>query len=150
MASVRRRLARVEVTLDRRERALLSAMVDDLAPEVGTARRTVLRAYEDEELEREYARWTRPEVDAARRADIEGMRRWLAGGDDRVRLDDDAALGWVRALEHLRLVAGARLGIEKDGWEESAPEELLESHDYAVLVTLGWLQEALLEALGDP
>lgn len=121
-------------------------MVDDLAPEVGRRGWTVTRAYEDDALEEEYARWTRPEVDAARRADVDTLRRWLAGSEDRARLDEEEVLTWLRALEHLRLVAGSRLGITEDGWEERAPEHLLESRDYAMLVTLGWLQESLLEA----
>ena len=147
MASVRRRLNRVEITLDRNEREVLLHIVDDLADEFGTAARTIPHAYDDPELEKEYARWTRPEVDAVRRADVDAVRAALRGRDDRLRLDEDSALLWLRALNHLRLVAGARMGIDADGWEEEAAPQILESDAYAVLVTLGWLQESIVEAL---
>jgi hypothetical protein len=147
MASVRRRLGRVEVTLDGEERELLLEVVDDLAPELGIAARTSQKAYDDPDLDREYQHWTKPDIDMARDADVDALRGWLGGAEDRVRLDEDTALAWLRALNHLRLVAGARLGIEEDGWEESAPEQLLGTSNYTVLITLGWLQEGIVAAL---
>ena len=147
MASVRRRLGRVEVTLDGEERELLLEVVDDLTPELGIAARTSQKAYDDPDLDHEYQRWTKPDIDMARDADVDALRSWLGGAEDRVRLDEDTALAWLRALNHLRLVAGARLGIEEDGWEEAAPEQLLSTSNYTVLITLGWLQEGIVAAL---
>jgi len=147
MASVRRKAGRVEVVLDGREREILAGAVDDLATELGIAARTSQRAYDDPDLESEYQRWTKPDVDRARNRDVDALRGWLGGTEDRARLDEDDALVWLRALNHLRLVCGARLGIEEDGWEEAASEELTESTAYAVLTTLGWLQEAITAAL---
>jgi hypothetical protein len=53
----------------------------------------------------------------------------------------------VRALNRLRLVAGVRLGITEDGWEDSlGPQDVL-SDELAMLNDLGWLQEGILRAL---
>ena len=67
---------------------------------------------------------------------------------DPLRLSEEEALTWVRALNHLRLVAGARLGIDDDGWEERSDASMLEREEYAMLVTLGWVQENVVAALG--
>ena len=116
MAWVRRRLNRVELRLDRREREILLRIIDELRPGLGEDPRTRLRAYEEPELEEEYQRYSRPEVEQTRAADIDALRAALEAGDDRFRLAEEEALSWIRALNHLRLVAGARLGIEDDGW----------------------------------
>jgi len=82
------------------------------------------------------------------RRDPEAVRAALSGSDDRFRLSEEEALTWVRALNHLRLVAGARLGIDDDGWEERSDASMLEREEYAMLVTLGWVQENVVAALG--
>jgi hypothetical protein len=148
MAWVRRRLNRVELRLDRREREILLRIIDELRPGLGEDPRTRLRAYDDPALEEEYQRYSRPEVEQTRAADIDALRDALEAGDDRFRLAEEEALSWIRALNHLRLVAGARLGIEDDGWEEHSDRRLLESDDYAMLFTLGWIQESVVAALG--
>ncbi|MGH7746972.1 MAG: DUF2017 family protein, partial [Candidatus Dormibacteria bacterium] len=98
-------------------------------------------------LDLEYQRYSRPEVEHCRAADIDTVRAALDGSDDRFRLSEDEALTWIRALNHLRLVAGARLGIDDDGWEERGDGSLLEREEYAMLVTLGWVQENVVAAL---
>jgi hypothetical protein len=149
MASVRRRKGRVDVDLDERERRILVHIVDELAEELGSAARTSPRAYDDPQMEQEYARYVRPEVETTRRADIDALRSSIESAQGTLRLDEETALGWLRALNHLRLVAAARVGIEQDGWEESLDGEAAESDDYAVLVTLGWLQDSIIAALED-
>jgi hypothetical protein len=148
MAWVRRRLNRVELRLDRREREILLRIVDELRPGLGDDPRTRLRAYDDPSLEQEYQRYSSPEVEHVRAADIDAVRAALSGSDDRFRLSEDEALTWVRALNHLRLVAGARLGIDDDGWEDRTDATILEREEYAMLVTLGWVQENVVAALG--
>jgi Domain of unknown function (DUF2017) len=147
MAWVRRRLNRVELRLDRREREILLGIVDELRSGLGDDPRTRPRAYEDPALDADYQRYSRPEVEQARAADIDTVRAALSAGDDRFRLSEDEALSWIRALNHLRLVAGARLGIDDDGWEERGDDRLLETEEYAMLVTLGWVQESVVAAL---
>ncbi|HEV3123568.1 MAG TPA: DUF2017 family protein [Candidatus Dormibacteraeota bacterium] len=147
MAAIERRRGRIEVELDDRERQVLIHIVDDLRAGLGTEPRTVPRAYDDPLLEDEYRRLTRPEVEGLRTADVDGLREALTAGGDRCRLDEDAALAWLRALNHLRLVAGGRLGLEEDGWEETLAGPEVEGDDYAMLVTLGWLQDAIIAAI---
>jgi len=147
VAWVRRRLNRVELRLDRREREILLRILDELREGLGDDPRTRPRAYDDPELDADYQRYSRPEVEEVRNADIEAVRTALSAGDDRFRLSEDEALAWIRALNHLRLVAGARLGIENDGWEERSDDRLLEREEYAMLVTLGWVQENVVAAL---
>ena len=147
MAWVRRRLNRVELRLDRREREILLRIVDELRPGLGDDPRTRLRAYDDPALDEEYQRYSKPEVEHVRSADIDAVRAALSGADDRFRLSEDEALTWVRAINHLRLVAGARLGIDDDGWEERGDGSMLEREEYAMLVTLGWVQENVIAAL---
>ncbi|HEX6493350.1 MAG TPA: DUF2017 family protein [Candidatus Dormibacteraeota bacterium] len=148
MAWVRRRLNRVELRLDRREREILLRIVDELRAGLGDDPRTRPRAYDDPGLDAEYQRYSRPEVEHVRAADIDTVRTALSSSDDRFRLSEEEALTWVRALNHLRLVAGARLGIDDDGWEERSDATMLEREEYAMLVTLGWVQENVVAALG--
>jgi hypothetical protein len=96
MAWVRRRLNRVELRLDRRERDILLRIVDELRPGLGDDPRTRLHAYDDPGLDQEYQRYSRPD----------------------------------------------------DGWEERSDASMLESDEYAMLVTLGWVQENVVAALG--
>lgn len=147
MASIRRRGDRVEVRLDADERAALIEIVDRLVPLLGTAERTSPRAYDDPELEEEYSRLMRPEVEATREADLESLRASLRTEGDTRQLDESQALSWARALEHLRLVAGALLGVEADGWDDAADDSMLGSPEFTMLMALGWMQEHLVAAL---
>lgn len=147
MASIERRRGRVEVRLDGDEREALLQIIDSLLPALGVVPRTAPRAYDDDEMEAEYARMMRPEVEASRDADIEAMRAWLRSGGEARGLDEAQALSWTRALNHLRLAAGGLLGVEEDGWDEAAGDELLSSREFTMLMALGWMQERLVAAL---
>ena len=147
MASIARHDGRIEVRLDADERAALLGIIEHLAPLLGSLPRTTPRAYADDEFEEEYARFMRPEVEAARDADIEAMRESLRTDDDRLLLDESQALSWTRALNHLRLAAGGLLGVEEDGWEEAADDRILRSAEFTMLMALGWIQEHLVGAL---
>lgn len=147
MARIRRYMGRVEVWLDARERAGLLAVVDDLAADPLAGGRLDARAYDDPVLDREYQRLTRPEVDTVRRADLDCLRADLADEADVRRLDEDRAMTWLRALNHLRLVAAERLGIDDDGWEERVDPESVDVEQYSMLVDLGWVQQEIVEAL---
>jgi hypothetical protein len=147
LASIRRHRGKVEVRLDADEREALLDIIERLSPHLGEVARTTPRAYDDPEQEEEYARLMRPEVEAARDADIEGMREWLRGVGDRRELDESQALSWTRALNHLRLAAGGLLGVEEDGWDEAADDSLLRSPEFTMLMALGWMQEHIVAAL---
>jgi hypothetical protein len=149
VATIRRSRGGVEVRLGEQERQVLTRIIDDLAADLGTAARTSPQAYDDPKLEAEYASWTRPALAEGRRADVAAVREAIAAGGDRRRLDEEAALQWLRVLNHLRLVAGARLGIDADGWEERMPAAALERDEMAMLEVLGWMQEAMIAAMDD-
>ena len=143
---MRRHRGRVEVKLSALEREALLDYIELLEPRLGSIARTTPRAYEDDDLEEEYARLMRPEVEAGRDADIEAMRQSLRDGDTR-ELDEARALSWTRALNHLRLVAGGLLGIEEDGWDDQAGDDVLRRPEFTMLMALGWLQEHIIGAL---
>jgi hypothetical protein len=136
-----------ELRLDGRERELLLDIVDRLSAQLGTVPRSSPRAYEDAELEAEYRRLAQPDFESTRLADIELVRSGLAAGRDELILQEDETLAWIRALNHLRLVAGGLIGIEADGWESAADETTLARPEYDMLIALGWLQEGLVSAL---
>jgi uncharacterized protein DUF2017 len=91
----------------------------------------------------------RPEVEAAREADVDLVRQSLHAEGDVRTLDDSQALAWTRALNHLRLAAGSLLGVEEDGWDEQAGDELLGSREFTMLMALGWMQERLVAAIDE-
>ncbi|HEV7678732.1 MAG TPA: DUF2017 family protein [Candidatus Dormibacteraeota bacterium] len=147
MASVRRHRGRVEVRLDAQEREAMLGIVESLAPSLGSVPRTTPRAYDDPELEDEYARLVRPEVEASRDADIEVVRESLRTQGERRELDEAHAMAWVRALNHLRLAAGGLLGVEEDRWDEAVDTAIVHRSEFTMLMALGWMQERIVAAL---
>lgn len=147
MAEVRKRRGRIQIRLDADERAALLMIVEQLAPSLGQVRRTVPVAYDDPELQAEYDRWVRPEIDRGRGEDLDAIRACLGSGEDVTSLSDDQALAWVRGLNLLRLTAGGLLGVEEDGWEQRAEERVRHSTEFRVLLALGLLQEELVAVL---
>jgi uncharacterized protein DUF2017 len=156
MARIRRYLGRVELWFDDRERAALLHAVDVLSADVvpatadaapASAARLRPRVYEDAKLEAEFQRYTAPEVTALHSADIDAIRSDLGGGTAPLRLDEDRAMLWLRTLNVLRVAAGGRLGIEDDGWEETATVEAGAEETWAMFMDLGWVQEGILSAM---
>jgi hypothetical protein len=135
------------VRLDKRERTALLNVVNQLAPRLADPLAATPRAYEDAALQAEYDRWVRPEVEQGRDADIDVVRDSLSAGEDTLPLTEAQALSWLRAFNHLRLVAGQTLGIDADGWEEKTDELTRQSHEFGVLMALGYIQEELVAAL---
>lgn len=146
MARIRRYLGRVEVWLDRRERAAVLHAVDTLRTGAEGPRLRP-RAYEEPELDREYRRLSGDEVEEVWRSDLEALRGDLADAKDVNRLDEDRALTWLRALNRLRLVAADRLGIEDDGWESAVDPATVDLDTYAMLTDLAWIQEGIVSGL---
>jgi len=147
VAEVRKRRGRIQLRLNAEERAALGMIVEQLSPQVGQVRRTIPVAYEDAELQAEYDRWVRPEIERGRGEDLEVIRGCLGSGEDVTSLSDDQALAWVRGLNLLRLTAGGLLGVEEDGWEQRAEERVRHSTEFRVLLALGLLQEELVAVL---
>jgi hypothetical protein len=147
VAQVLRRRGRIQVKLDAREREALLSIVDGLAPRLETSLATGRRAYDEPEMQAEYDRWVRPEVDRGREADIAVVRDSLSAGENTLPLTEAQALSWLRAFNHLRIAAGGVLGIEDDGWEEHIDPATQGRPEYGILLALGYLQEELVAAL---
>ena len=75
------------------------------------------------------------------------VRDALSGGEDTLPLTEAQTLAWLRAFNHLRVAAGEILGIEGDGWEDTATDATKQKPEYGVLIALGYLQEELVAAL---
>ena len=123
----------------------LSAELEELLaaePEDPSLRRLRPRAYEDEEVEREFRSLMGSELESLRLENLRGLAE-TAGGD---RLDAEELDRWLAALNDLRLVLGTRLDVTEDqfadGFDPSAPH----AYELAVYAFLTWLQEAAIEA----
>ena len=123
----------------------LSAELEELLaaePEDPSLKRLRPRAYEDEEVEREFRSLMGAELDSLR---LENLRR-LAETAGRDRLDAEELDRWLAALNDLRLVLGTRLEVTEDqfadGFDPSAPH----AYELAVYAFLTWLQEAAIDA----
>lgn len=148
---------------EREEAALLAQLAGESAELVDQARtgadplsdpavvRLLPDAYpEDPAASAEFRRFT---VDGLAQRKIANARivveMLASAGDDRrivVRLDEQAALAWLRVMTDIRLVLAARLGIVEDGDEGDIHDDataLLR----AVYDWLAYLQETLLDAL---
>ena len=148
MASVLRRRGRIQVKVDSRERQALIGILDSLGPRSRRPARVHPRAYDEADLQAEYDRWVRPDIDKGREADVNMVRDALSGGEDTLPLTEAQALAWLRAFNHLRIAAGEILGIEGDGWEDTATDATKQRPEYGVLIALGYLQEELVAAMG--
>jgi hypothetical protein len=147
VAQVLRRRGRIQVRLNAKEREALLSIIDRLAPRINAPLTAGRVAYDDATYQAEYDRWVRPEVERGREADLSAVRDSLNAGEDTLPLTEAQALAWLRAFNHLRAAAGDILGIEQDGWEETAAEKTKAAPEYGVLMALGYLQEELVAAL---
>ncbi len=147
MASVLRRRGRVQVKVDKREREALIGIIDSLSPRLAAPLASAPRAYDDAKLQAEYDRWVRPDIEKGREADLTMVRDALSGGEDTLPLTEAQTLAWLRAFNHLRVAAGEILGIEGDGWEDTATDATKQKPEYGILIALGYLQEELVAAL---
>ncbi len=147
MAQVLRRRGRIQVKVDKREREALIGIIDSLSPRLAAPLASAPRAYDDAKLQAEYDRWVRPDIEKGREVDLTMVREALSGGEDTLPLTEAQTLVWLRAFNHLRVAAGEILGIEADGWEETATDTVKQQPEYGVLMALGYLQEELVAAL---
>ncbi len=69
-----------------------------------------------------------------------------AGAD---HLDEAQLLAWMRALNHIRLVLGVRLGVTEDGDERPRSRRDPRAPAFAVYDYLTYLQGEIIEALSD-
>jgi hypothetical protein len=102
--------------------------------------------HDDPERSEEFRRLAADIIDGTRRADSDA----LAAGLDRVGagelLSFEEAAAWMRALAHARVILGARLGIDEDGWEADRAKAAGDTR-IGVLHLLGHVQEDLVAVL---
>lgn len=137
----------IEVSLSRRERSVLSALPATLAslrPDEPAAERLDPPAYpEDGEASEGFRDLVADDLRNARHEDRAGFARSVRAGS----LTDEEAEMWIRVIGDTRILIGARLGIEDDGWE--GDRSMAESPEAALLHYLGYLQDSLAHALGE-
>jgi hypothetical protein len=141
----------VVVRLGPDERELLRRLAEELEkllaaqPEDPALRRLRPRAYEDEEVEREFRSLMGGELESRRLENLRGLAE-TAGQD---RLDAQELDRWLAALNDLRLVLGTRLDVADDqfadGFDPSAPN----AYELAIYAFLTWVQEAAVQAAAE-
>ena len=133
------------VHLGPEERDLLRRLTTELEellaaePEDPALRRLRPRAYDDEQVEREYRSLVGSELESLR---LENLRA-LAGRD---RLHAGEIDRWLAALNDLRLVLGTRLDVTEDEFADGFDPNAPHAYELAVYAFLTWLQEAAVQA----
>lgn len=149
MAEIRRDGEQAVFEIDGRERQALIDIVERIEPMISRSRWVNHPAYENGPDEQEFQRLVGRDLEESRRGDLEAMRRDLSG-ELPVRLDRDRAWSWLRALNFLRLALADQLGIEADGWEDGYSARQHRRPPLATLHLLSWLQEEMVDVLGEP
>jgi hypothetical protein len=138
---------RVHLGPDERDllRRLTAELQELLAaePEDPSLRRLRPRAYEDEQVEREYRSLTGSELESVRLENLRGLEETVG----RDRLDPEELDGWLTALNDLRLVLGTRLDVSEDEFADGFDPNAPHAYELAVYAFLTWLQEACVEAV---
>lgn len=93
----------------------------------------------------EYERMVRDDLVAQRNAAIDAMERTL----DADRLSEDELVGWLGAVNDLRLVLGTRLDVTEETTEADFSRRDPRANAYALYVYLSYLEEQIVEALSD-
>ena len=68
---------------------------------------------------------------------------------DSRRVSEEQLLGWLGALNDIRLVFGSQLGIERDGDGEDVPEDDPLAPAFELYHYLGWLESQVVDALAE-
>ncbi len=123
------------------------------APEDPALARLFPDGYRDDpEAAADFRRYTEPDLRAAKRESMQTVLATMAV--DKVRLDDEQAEDWLRALNDTRLVLGERLGVTEE-LDELLDSLLTHQPDdprlplFWVYDRLTHLQETLVQALSD-
>ena len=94
----------------------------------------------------EFRRLAEGLVDEARAADLAVVKGTLPDDSMNIDLSVAEAESWIRVITSARLVLGARLGIEEDGWEDDIDFDHPAPQVVALFV-LADLQEDLVTAM---
>jgi hypothetical protein len=108
---------------------------------------------EDPAAAAELRRFTEDDLRAGKVERLKELYTAVPPGGGDVRLDEDAADAWLRALTDLRLVLGVRLEVEADTDPYQLAHDALESGDEAMATSAllyhyaGALSQSLVDAL---
>ena len=137
-----RKADRVEVRLDDDARTMLATLPDLIAAAGDAGGRLDYHAHPtDPDAERHYRELLGDSLEQGREHD----RRTLSNGSGSRSLELEEAESWMRVIGEARLVLAVRLGIEEDGWQETA--DPMQNPEMALLSYLGFLQDRLVQAL---
>ncbi len=143
-----------DVRLSEAERQLLASLVAQLRAaleddtEAGGAKDPTLKrlfpsAYpDDEHRDLEYRSMVHDDLVARHRASLDTVESTLSA----TRLDEEALLGWMGAVNDLRLVLGTRLDVSEETELVPDPDDP-DAPALAVYGYLGFLLESMVEAV---
>ena len=132
----------VQVRLSAPERAAIAGIPEIIEAAGGADGRFEYRAHPDDAAaDRRYKELVGDDLDSLRSADREAFRAAVEAES----LEPEQAEAMMRVIGEARIVLAQRLGLEDDGWEETAS---VEDPEVAMLHYLGYLQDGLVEALG--
>jgi hypothetical protein len=140
---VRLRFADEELFLLRELLAQLEPLLED--PDDPAVRRLFPPAHSEPEHEEQYRSLVRDQLVASRAKALATVRETLG----RETLSADEADAWLGTLNDLRLVLGTRLDVTEDIDYENLDPSNPRDRDLAVYAYLSWLQEQLVEAVGE-
>jgi hypothetical protein len=136
------------VNLEPYERELLRSLPGQLRQLLGTDDEALVRLFPpayltDDEANDEYLRLTRSDLTNRRLEALDVLESTL----DAPRLSGEELSAWMGALNDLRLVLGTRLDVSEDDHGIEVPDDDPDAPAWALYGYLGWLQEAVVEAL---
>lgn len=149
----------LRLSLSAQEADLLRRLTDELRsvlrasddPDDPVIARLFPDAYEDPEEAREYRELTAETLEAAKLEALTTIRGALGKrGGATADLPPEDAESWIRALTDLRLTLGVHLDVDEEQMAGELDPDDPQAGSLAVLHWLGYLQQTMLEALGEP
>jgi hypothetical protein len=104
---------------------------------------------DDPEAAGEFRKYTEPALRSAKHQAAQEMLDTLPDAGGRVKLTQDQALSWLKALNDIRLALGVRLGVTEEfeqQWGALKPDDP-QWTAFEVYAWLGAVQESLVQAL---
>ena len=136
------------VNLEPWEREVLRSLPGELREVLATDDPSLVRLYPpayltDDDANTEYQRLTRGDLTSRRLEALEVLESTV----DATKLTEEQLSGWLGSLNDLRLVLGTRLDVSEEDHDLELPDDHPEAPARALYGYLGWLQEAVVEAL---
>lgn len=152
MSAFRWRDGAVEVRLSAVEKALLAALpelithVGEVGVDPAATRLQPAVHRDDAARSAEFLSLSSDLIEGERSQDLDTFATGVDSPPGPLRISEGEAMSWVRVLTTARLILGARIGIEQDGWEEDPTVDPRDPR-VAALYMLARLQDSLVRAL---